>query len=149
MKNVLIGLLMVQSLSSFAGQLHVGDSDLFLNIGKIEKITLLKTLNIKPNTDQTALGSRCFLVHNISGVDRSLTAGKEFKFESVYSLDYRALDVYYTEKYDHLGIEFRGMKSASQITCKFNDAEKVTVGQVKEALKDYIKLTLAAPVEME
>lgn len=145
MKKLLLGVLILRSLSIFA--FHVEESDEFINVGRIESINLIKTLNIKPNSYSTNL-RKCELIHNKVNYDRSLTAPKVFEYISIET------DKYMRAGWDRnpigtLIIRFSGLKSASQIQCKDVYYNQITVAEVRELLKGYIEFTIPKPIEMD
>jgi hypothetical protein len=147
MKKLLLGLLTFGCFSTYSGVMHVDDLDRFVNVGKIAKIKLVKTLNIKPNTTYTRVGrTRCYLKHDSRNFDRSLTAPKEFTFTKVFKQEDRD----FAWSSDDVGFYFSGLKSANLIYCSNEKYwQDVTIGDMKSYLSGVIELTLADPVEME
>lgn len=143
MKKILITALSLISLSLVA---HVEDGDLFINIGKIEKIVITKSLNIKPNTKYTNLGPKgnCWIRHDSVNYDRSITSPKELQFNGIFIGNEDDLK-------GHIGFKILGLSSASTLTCQLGHRSwhRITIKDVKMMLEGYVQIKLASTVEME
>lgn len=157
MKKLLVGLLVLGSISSFA---HPDDRSPISNIGVDSKLIVLNDINIEPNVKAVSSksGSCSIVMKSVFNKDRVLRAGSELIVEDTKLIDYVAETVT-TNRYDvthfyaRKDILYVDNNEIESISCskKFRTPYKynlnsVTIIQFKNDFTGILKVELAEPV---
>lgn len=159
MKKIMVGLLALGSISSFA---HPGDKSPISNIGVGSKLVVVKDINIEPNIQKidSKSGSCSIIMKNVSDEDRVLRSGTELIIKKTMLVDYVS-ETITTNRYDitdfykRKEILYVDNNEIESISCskKFSTPYKynlnsVTLIQFKNDFVDLIDVELAEPTEI-